>query len=108
MYCKLFINCDDRKKLLALLKQRFGSCTDKRNDHFFSNFDIHLVQNKDQLPDNLTDIADRFLYYPTIADLDIYSDYIEITNEILRIIRNENIHAVAACDYEDELTCKGE
>ncbi len=105
MYCKLFINCDDREKILTILKNRFGNCHSLRNDHSFGEFDIHIIANKEQG-------ADRFLGYPAIADLEINGRYAELTDEILHIMRINNIHTVAACDYEDELkhngSCKGE
>lgn len=105
MYCKLFFNCEDRDRILKLLKKRFGNCKTLRNDHSFRDFDIHIIANKE------TD-AGSFLGYPTIADLDIDGRYAELTDEILHIMRKNNIHTVAACDYEDELKyngfCKGE
>ena len=112
MYCKLCINCNDREKLLAILKSRFGNCKSIRNDHDFEGFSIHLMRNKEQLPNGATDNSDKFLYYPTAADLDISQNYAEITDEILHILRENNIHTVASCGYEDELKyngfCKGE
>ena len=103
MYCKLFIDCGDRDKILSILKNHFGNCKSRFSDHSFADFDIHIIRNKESLPETVADINDRFLYYPIIADLDIDSDYIEITDKIIRIIKNENIRIVAACDYEDEL-----
>ena len=105
MYCKLFFNCEGRDFILTILKSRFGNCKTLRNDHSFRDFDIHIIANKER-------DADSFPGYPTIADLDIDGRYAEITDEILHIMRNNNIHTVAACDYEDELKyngfCKGE
>ena len=105
MYCKLFFNCEDRDFILTILKSRFGNCKTLRNDHSSRDLDIHIIANKE------TD-ADSFLGYPTIADLDIDGRYAEITDEILHIMQKNNIHTVAACDYEDELKyngfCKGE
>lgn len=37
------------------------------------------------------------------ADIEIYSNYIEITDSILRFLWKHNIPTVASCDYEQEL-----
>lgn len=109
MYCKLFIDCKDRGRILSILEQAFGEHKSVRSDHFFENFDIHIIRNKEA---GKAEGNDRFLYYPTVADLDINDGYAETTDRILHIMRENNIHTVAACDYEDELKyngfCKGE
>ena len=103
MFCKLFINFSDHEKIINIIEKDFGRCIEKnRSCLYFDRFEIDLLRNKEILPENLSDDSDRFLYYPTIAELEIYSDYAAVTDKILLLMRQNNIHTVAAyrlCPY---------
>lgn len=107
MYCKFFINSKDQEKIISVIKNGYGNCTRKNSCFYFDKFDICLLRNKEMLPEGEEASSDRFLFYPTIADLDIYSDHAAVTDRILLLMRQNNIHTVASCDYEDELKYNG-
>ena len=46
---------------------------------------------------------DGFLYYELIAEFEIYDNYIQITDQILKLLWDDRIPAVVSCDYEEEL-----
>lgn len=103
MYCKIYIHSESKDRVVRYLEAKFGSYIIKLNDYSFAKFEVHFSKNNDANTDWIHIYPDGFLYYELIADIEIGEDYIEITDQILRLLWKNNIPSVAACDYEKDL-----
>ena len=103
MYCKIYIHCDKAEKIISLMESRFGRAERKISFYYFSSFDITLDRNDESDRKKMNSPTDGFLYYELLAELEIYTDHIRITDEIMRLLHENDIPAVVSCDYEDEL-----
>ena len=103
MYCKLYIHAPSPETVAALLEKHFGKAEHRRRDHYFKDFEIMLKKNEEADAGNMHLHSCGFLYYEVIAEAEFYSDYIELTDGILRILWKNGMPAAASCDYEQEL-----
>ena len=104
MYCKLYIHCASIDTIISVLEKYFGKTNNRIiSTYYFPEFDISIHKNKEADMEKIHIFPDGFLYYENIADIEIYSNYIEITDSILRFLWKHNIPTVASCDYEQEL-----
>ncbi len=72
--------------------------------------EIYYDQNVDYNKSKEVEFPDGFLYFNYIIDIEIQLDHqklIHTINSILKNLWDNNIPAIAACDYEDELLKKG-
>ena len=103
MYCKLYIHCSSVRSIAALFEKEFGNPTKKMNCYCFRNFDIIFNMNKETNQNKMRTYPNGFLYYEIIAECEIYNDHIRITDQIMKILWDDQIPAVVSCDYEEEL-----
>ena len=103
MYCKLYIHCSSVGSVTALLEKQFGNYTKKNNWYYFRDFDIVFDMNDEADCNKMRTYPDGFLYYELTAELEIYDDHIRITDRILKLLWDDQLPAVASCDYEEEL-----
>lgn len=103
MYCRLYIHCSSVKSIVVLLKKKFGCSTKKMNCYCFQDFDVIFDMNEETNYNKMRTYPDGFLYYELKAELEIYNDYIQITDQILKLLWDNKILAVVSCDYEEEL-----
>ncbi len=102
MYCKIFIS-GTVENVLSVLTDMFGRCTRHVRTYYFTAFDTDIRRNKEADENKKHTYPDGFLYYETVAEFEIYSDYVEVTNNILRRLWARKMPAAAVCDYESEL-----
>lgn len=104
MYCKLYIHCASIDTIISVLEKYFGKTNNRIiSTYYFPEFDISIHKNKEADMEKIHVFPDGFLYYEMIADVELYSDYVEVTNSILRFLWKHNLPTVASCDYEQEL-----
>ena len=65
--------------------------------------DVYIGRNDEYDPEKVPKVH-GFLYYPYLLDMEITTtDYVAITDTILDYFRQQEVEAVAACDYEEKL-----
>ena len=65
--------------------------------------DLYIGRNDEYDPEKVPKVH-GFLYYPYLLDMEITTtDYVAITDTILDYFRQQEVEAVAACDYEEKL-----
>jgi hypothetical protein len=60
---------------------------------------LHVERNDDRDPERAAEFPDGFLYFATLVEAGPQ----EVTAQLLRLLWDAGIPAVAATDYEDEL-----
>lgn len=103
MYCKLYIHCSSVKSIVALFEKEFGNPIKKISCYYFQNFDVSFDMNEETDHNKMRTYPDGFLYYELKAEFEIYDNYIQITDLILKLLWDNRIPAVVFCDYEEEL-----
>ena len=104
MYCKIFVNDQgDKPTLLNVLAKEFQAENIHINTLLFPWGDLYIGRNDEYDPKKVQR-TDGFLYYPYLLDMEITTtDYVAITDTILDYFRQQEVEAVAACDYEEKL-----
>lgn len=65
--------------------------------------DVYIGRNDEYDPEKVQKVH-GFLYYSYLLDMEITTtDYVAITDTILDYFRQQEVEAVAACDYEEKL-----
>lgn len=103
LYCKLYIHCSSVKLIAALLEKEFGNSTKKMSNYCFQYFDVIIYMNEETSYIKMRTYPDGFLYYELKAEFEIYDNYLQITDQILKLLWDNRITAVVSCDYEEEL-----
>ena len=103
MYCKIYIHCSSIKSVAALFEKEFGNSAKKSSCYCFQKFDVIFDKNSETNYNKMRTYPDGFLYYEIIAECEIYNDHIQITDQILKMLWDNQIPAVVSCDYEEEL-----
>ncbi|HCJ41301.1 hypothetical protein [uncultured Ruminococcus sp.] len=103
MFCRLYIHGSSVKSAAAQFEKRFGRAVKCGKDHRFAAFEMTLKENNEHDRNKLRTYPDGFLYYEITAELEIYEDHIRMTDEILKMLWENGMPAVASCDYEEEL-----
>ncbi len=103
MYCRLYIHFPSVKTVVTLLENKFGASKKKMNCYYFQGFDVIFDMNEEANYNKMRTYPDGFLYYELKAEFEIYDDYIQITDQILKLLWDNRIPAVVTSDYEEEL-----
>ena len=104
MYCKIFVNDQgDKPILLNVLAKEFQAESIHINTLLFPWGDVYIGRNDEYDPEKVQKVH-GFLYYSYLLDMEITTtDYVAITDTILDYFRQQEVEAVAACDYEEKL-----
>ena len=104
MYCKIFVNYqEDKTTLLDTLAKELQAKSIDINTLLFPWGDVYIGRNDEYDPEKVPKVH-GFLYYPYLLDMEITTtDYVAITDTILDYFRQQEVEAVAACDYEENL-----
>ena len=104
MYCKIFVNYqEDKTTLLDTLAKELQAKSIDINTLLFPGGDVYIGRNDEYDPEKVPKVH-GFLYYPYLLDMEITTtDYVAITDTILDYFRQQEVEAVAACDYEENL-----
>ncbi len=86
-----------------MFEKRFGRAVKCGRELNFTAFEMTLKENNEHDRNKLRTYPDGFLYYEITAELEIYEDHIRMTDEILKMLWENGMPAVASCDYEEEL-----
>ena len=103
MYCKIYIHSDSEGAVKLVLEEKFGAVQINRSTYYFCGFDISIRSNDEADRNKMRTYPDGFLYYELIAEAELYEDHIKQTDEILRVLWENNMPAVVSCGYEEEL-----
>ena len=103
MYCKLYIHAPSPEAVTQLLEKHFGKAEKKRRDCYFRDFEMMLKRNEEADSKKMSLPSEGFLYYEVMAETEFYREHIKLTDSILRLLRENDMPAAAACDYEQEL-----
>ena len=102
MYCRAYIHAPS-EAVVSVLGRHFGTARREHSKCYFREFEIYIRKNDEYDQSRLHTYPDGFLYYETTAEIEIYDDYIRVTDDILRILWENGMPTVVSCDYEDEL-----
>ncbi|AQX87185.1 hypothetical protein ATE49_12465 [Elizabethkingia miricola] len=97
--CLIYTNIEENSKLFS---HEIQDIVSENGETFLEkNSDFDLKKSKN--------FPDGFLYFRSILEISIKddSDEILIINSILNLLWNNNISAIASCDFEDKLIHKG-
>jgi hypothetical protein len=112
LYCKIYLDTDlSKDKVLELIAQITSGRSQMRTVSS-AHCEIDVVLNEDFDDEKKREEEDGFLFYPYYLDVEpangaVRERYVESIGQLLEGLWNSGCRAIAACDFESELSKSG-